>query len=254
MTKKFNRREFLEATGLLLVSGKLVYDTLMDYNKSETRKDIYQLGNYVYIADYETIDKNGFKRKSKGCGVCLDDYFLTVDHIPGAPEKIRMMTPFGLMETDIEIKEKRAKLEGLEMEELVRNQEKDIAIYYIGKDKYESKGLKEFPCKPSSKRNLGNRVYIIGNPHLGGANIRETTISDLDGMDLDNEIVKVTKYGFGIAKQLIPGDSGTPTVNEDYKLIGINNIGVIGGVGYAVKIEEFLKELKDVQKNRRKIN
>jgi S1-C subfamily serine protease len=235
------RREFLQAIGLLLVSGKVAVDSLIKYNESETRKDIYKLGDYVYLADYETTDKDGNKNKSQGCGICLDDYFITVDHIPSSTEKNRIHTPLGIIETGIDIKSKKASINELEMEEVIRNPKKDIAIYRLNKNKMAEHGLEPFPCKPSSRRNLGDKVYIIGNPQLKGFNIRETTISDLDGLDLMFGDIEM-KHEFGIGKRIIPGDSGSPLINEDYKLIGLSNV-YFEQVGYAVKIEEFLKEL-----------
>lgn len=241
------RRQFLQAGALMLVSGKFVYDAFNKLNEIETRNKIYDLGQYVYLANYKGITKEKTEKEQKGCGIVLEDYFFTCDHIPSSIEKNKMMTPFGLFEEDVELKSKSQNINGLEMEELVRNPEKDIAIYWIGKDRAKKHNIKQFPCKPSSNRIHGQTAYLIGNPNLRGINIRKTTISDLDGMIVEpkNDIVEMTKYGFGISNQLIPGDSGSPLVNDDYELIGINNIGVNGGIGYAIKIEEFFKELKN---------
>ena len=249
-SKKFNRRDFLYALGLMAISGKFAVDTFSNLSDEQTRKKIYELGKYVHLADYSVLDKNGNENKSKGAGICLDDFFFTVDHIPSAIEKQRYLMPPGIIvEQNIDVEEKNAKLGSLEMKELVRNSDKDIAIYWIGKDRYEKEGFKEFPCNPTSQRNLGDVAYIIGNPRLTGTNIRETTVSDLDGF---GNLTK-TEGGFGIADGLIPGDSGTPLVNENYELLGLNNITINNCLGYAVKIEEFLKELKNGQQIRKKI-
>lgn len=239
-----NRREFLQTTGILLVGGKLILDELIDYNKRETRKDIYKLSDYVYMGKYETTDKNEHKREAEGYGICLGNYFITVNHIPSSAEKSYTMTPFGVIETGIEIVDKKATLEGLTMDEVIRLPKRDVAIYELNKDKMKEHGLEPFPCEPNTKRNLGDRIYLIGNPKLNGFNIRETTISDLDGLDkISVEEINLKDSTFGFSSTAIPGDSGTPIVNEDYKLIGLTNIH-FNGLGYGVKIEEFLNNIK----------
>jgi hypothetical protein len=221
-----SRREFLTLTGIVLANAMYNYKLPTNENK------IYELTKHVYTVDYMADTENG-QKTAKGMGFILDGKYITCDHIPSSLKESVHQTPFGLVRKICDIENEQAYLENIKLTELYRNQEEDIAIY----DAYGY--LPDFPCKPNTNINLGDKVYIIGNPGLRGYNVREAKISDHNGV---NDL-EMSKYCFGIDKPLIPGDSGTPTVNQDYQLIGMNTMTVFNQLGYITKIKHVLKHL-----------
>jgi len=105
--------------------------------------------------------------------------------------------------------------------------------------------LPNFPAKPSSRLNLGDKIYIIGNPGLTGINVREDYISDINGTAGENmkELAENTTDCFGIGKIVISGDSGTPVVNSKFELLGLCKYQFAGGLGYVQKIDCYLKHI-----------
>jgi hypothetical protein len=228
MNNDISRREFLTLTGIVLLN------TAYNLKIPENNDRIYKLSNHVHMANYSADTEDG-KRKSRGMGFILDGKYITSDHIPSSLKEETSRTPFGMMKKFYEIENEEAYLGNIKLTELYRNSDLDIAIY----DSYGY--LPDFPCEPNTNINLGDKVYIIGNPALCGNNVREAKISDLDGVDN----LPMSDYCFGIDKPLIPGDSGTPTINENYQLIGINTLTAFNQLGYITKIEHVLNNLKN---------
>jgi len=238
-----NRREFLEILGIGIVGGKFVYGSIKDSIKGVREWQIYnELPNYIYNIETEGIVEEVGKNEVKGKGILVNNHFITCVHVTDI-SNVSIPTPFGIMNEKFKIISKDSFVEGNRLEELIFDEDRDIAVYKLCDwgNKKGRKEIKNFPCKPSSERYLGKKVYIVGNPRLGGKNIRNARISDLDSWNANESSEKDTKYCFGIDSQLIPGDSGTPCVSEDFELMGINSIGTKYGISYVTKIEEFLK-------------
>lgn len=222
-----SRREFLTLAGItLLNSGYLMKDLIKNEDK------IYELSDHVHMVNYSADTEKG-KVYASGMGFILDGKYITCNHIPNSLKEEVNRTPFGLMKKIRDIENEQAYLGDIKLTELVRDSEKDIAIY----DAYGY--MPDFPCNPSTDIKLGDEVYIIGNPALRGNNIRKARISDLDGVDN----LEISDYCFGIDKPLIGGDSGTPLVNSKYKLVGMNTLCVFDKLGYSTKIKEIVKRL-----------
>ena len=246
------RRELiggLGVFGLYTLSGctniskeKLMYlEELMQ--KESIANQIYnELPKHIHIA--ETIaDTNEYgERKTKGCGVIVDQHYITMQHIVNAGSKLQRQTPFGLMEEPLTVKSQKTYIQGKELEEIfIGSNKDDVAVYKLPKDL----NLPDFPAKPSSILNLGDKIYIIGNPGLTGINVREDYISDLDGTTGENfeELNKTTIDCFGIGKIVISGDSGTPVVNSNFELLGLCKYQFGKGLGYVQKIDCYLKHI-----------
>ena len=123
-------------------------------------------------------------------------------------------------------------LNGKKLEKVVVDDESDVAVFELPNDLK----LPNFPAKPSLNINLGDEVFIIGNPGLNGIIIRRGSVSDLDGVNNENSF-------FGIDIPVVPGDSGGPVVSMDFELLGLGYGNVSMGFGYVKRIGEFLKYL-----------
>ena len=254
-----NRKEFLKNSliGIIGITsglsfGKQAYDYCSEQNKKNILYNIYNvLPNHIHLAKttLKMINKNEEIEKlieeNIGCGIILKGKYVTMAHITNIEfvkegnyitidnKRIIRMLPGSKLE-------KKVELYGHELKELALN---DVAIYKLPQELKNKLRIQEFPCKPKTKISLGEKVYIIGNPELEGSNIREARISDKDGFDSVEETNNQKKNSlFGVSMEVIPGDSGTPIVNENYELIGLCTIHFDNSLGYVKKIGEFLRE------------
>ena len=256
-----NRRDFLIASALVLASGQMLGDVCVkEYQKGILKEEITkqrditfkiynELPKQVYLANHKAKIKtvNGessYEEERDGCGVILNDYYLTCAHISDFSETyVRSM--FGTMKVSQNVIETHSEINGHKLESLVSDIENDIAIFSIVPGLPGESKLKNFDAEPSTNRQLGDEIYVIGNPALTGMNVRKGTISDLNTYKpYKSEEESICKNCFGIDKGLIGGDSGTPVVNKDGKLIGINAVSFAKALGYVKKIEEYLKYIK----------
>lgn len=257
-----NRKEFLKNSLIGIIGltsslsfGKQVYDYYSRQNKKNILYKIYNvLPNHVHLAkttlkminEAEKIEK--LIEENIGCGIILKGKYATMAHISKIEftkqgnyliiddKKIIRMLPGSKLE-------KKVKLYDYELKELVLNPKTDVAIYELPQELKDKLQIQEFPCKPKTKINLGEKVYIIGNPELEGSNIREARISDKDGFNSVEETNNQKKNSlFGLDQVIIPGDSGAPIVNANYELIGLGAIHFNDSLGYVKKIRDFLKE------------
>ena len=255
--KLIDRRTFVKESALLALSGKVLYDTLIDLgetDKENTRRGnisriYHELPNHTYKveASGEAVGW-GFNRKI-GRGIVVDNKLITCAHIADIGN-IMIRTPYGRTPIQYEVENFEIKGNGHLLTEIMLDKDREVAAYKLAPYKFNKRdneftsvpldfkdiGMPDFPCEISSKRDLGQVVYLIGNPEGQGHNIRKGYITDLDGYgDL-----QFTSKGFGLDISVISGDSGSPVVSEDFKLLGIANVQVYG-LSYAIKIEEFFK-------------
>lgn len=270
-TKKQNicRKEFLKKTGLGLITliggnlfcswgdqirynyynSKVIDERLRRIEKrmkqEEKIKENYwkifnELPKHVHIAQFEYEGNDAFNQEIKkftkmGGGIILEDKYISVAHI-FKPRK--GIIPFKL-------KNKKTSLYGRELKELFCDYSNDVIIFKLPTSLKNS--IDEFPCKPVDKYDLGKKIYIIGNPGLKGSSTREGEISSKIGAKGDGKKLGLGEDNsfLGYSDSIIPGDSGTPVVNEDYELVGFcSYYDYHGHLGYIKKIGEFLKELK----------
>ncbi len=240
-----NRREFLKNTALAIFGGKVLYNTIKGALDDVRENRIYH-GLSNYIQDVETsgnLKGIGYK-EMKGKGIVTKDRLITCAHITDIGT-IKQRTPFGIMKYEADVQNKEVSINGNALEEVVFDKAGDIAVYTnrsplprrpLPEDRSFFMEEENFPCEPSSKRELGDDIYLIGNPILQGLNIRKGKISDLDGFGK----LEISQKCFGIDINTIAGDSGSPVVSKDFKLLGIVSLNVVG-LGYVLKIEEFFK-------------
>lgn len=207
-------------------------------------RNIYRIYNelpkHVYVAETIT-DIRGAKEINfqKGVGIVIDGKYLTMTHIINSfynEEKKRLneSIPPGhqiilpdMLSQEIYLYEKK-------LEKVVVDDGVDVAIFKLPNDLK----LPDFPAKPSLNVNLGDEIFILGNPQLSGMNIRSGYVSDLDGTNKKNR-----DSLFGIDIPVVPGDSGCPIVSVDFKLLGLGLGTISFGFGYVKRIGEFLKYL-----------
>lgn len=234
-----SRREFLEAVAIVLLSGKLAYDTFLKIEKNYQKKFIYnELPKHTHMITEESVLDAGdyiIDAKVKGVGIVLKDYFITCQHNRN-DGIVDMQTLFGPIPVKCEVTERKFYVNDQEVKELYSNKLQDIAIF-------ENPGLDPFPFEPTIEHKLGEEVYIIGNPKHQGTNIRKATISDKDGIGN----IPSTYFCFGIDQPLIPGDSGSPIVSLD-KLHGIATSVYQGALGYVKNIETYLHQIDKLVK------
>lgn len=216
-----NRREFLQTTGLVLLGGKTLFDICQkEYEKHIEYKIFNELPKYSYLA--KTITNNNKNYVDRGYGIVINNKYITMAHI---------------INTDkFDTSKKETFIKGQKLEKIIVDWENDVAVFNVPK----SLNLKNYPCEIKTNIDLGEKVYLIGNPFLDGINIRNGRIIDLDEL---NRELECTKGCFGVDIVTISGDSGMPLVNSDFKLLGLVQ-STINGLGYINKIEHYLKYLK----------
>lgn len=215
------RREFLQITGLVLLSGKVLFDICQkEYAKHIEYRIFNELPEYNYLST--TITNNNKNYVDKGHGIVVNGKYITMAHIVDPVE--------------LDSLKKETFIRGTKLEKIVVNQEKDVAVFNVPK----SLNLKNHPCKIKTNIKLGENVYLIGNPFLDGINVRSGRIIDLDEL---NKELTYTKGCFGVDIVTMGGDSGTPLINTDFELLGLVQ-ATIGGLGYINKIEHYLEYLK----------
>lgn len=227
---KINRKEFLKESlrilGTGLIGGKVLFDWGKDLYSEHILNEIYtKLQYHVHTAkSFAGFYPNLVHQN--GRGIVLDGKYITSAHITNF-EKLN--------------DHKKVTLYGSILSELAFIPNNDIAIYKIP----ENLVIQDFPCEPSNKIHPGDEIYIIGNPHLQGQNIRKARISSLKCPESITElkIGKINSF-FEIDSPVVPGDSGSPVVNEKFHLIGICSVAYPWGFGGVKKIGEYLKEIE----------
>jgi hypothetical protein len=229
-----NRREFILATGVMLLSGKEVFDILSEVYKNNKLKDIYsQLPSYVHLAELDSnvlIHSKEQNIKKRGCGVLKNGEYLSMAHI-FTPE-VYINSPLGRMKVNSTLIDRQVSLYNKPLEEIVCCEESDVARFKVLDTDCR---FTEFPNKISEHK-LGEEVYIIGNPYLRGANVRKANVSELDGF----EDYKLSEDCFGVSTTLHPGDSGTPVVNGNGELLGLCCLFAGSDLGYIKPIKLWL--------------
>jgi len=231
-----NRREFLMASALVITSGKVLWDTCTkQYDKYLLHKIHYELPKHTHKSknitkvDYED-KKNLVGLVGEGYGIIINGKYIQPAHMTHDGGRGWKRVPGGMINIQEEVKEKKVSLYGKELEIEVLDYEKDVGVFKLPNDL----NIENFPCKPQKHRRLGEEIFVIGNPFLKGSNIRRGYISDLDDYDEKGNC-------FGINSDCYPGDSGSPVVNRNYKLLGLVTKIFGLGMSYVTKIEEYLK-------------
>lgn len=233
------RRDFMLSTGLLLLFGK---DCLNNYYDKKDEEIIHKIYNKYPQKLHETVTNTKLRNSdilmSKGSGIIVDDKYITAAHVVDNTIT-EQRTPFGIQSMLNDVVNQTTTLYDVPLENVYLNNEDDVAVFNLSPEQYNLNGFTIDDCCFEEPQ-LGETIYIIGNPALQGMNIRRGYVSDLDGLKLHNN----NPAFFGIDKPLVPGDSGGIIVNKKGRLKGINSQVLSGALGYAVKLKEFERWLQ----------
>lgn len=231
----WSRREFLQAMAILGLSGIVAYDRITEALRKSLEQEILYSGESVTdIVNNTKIKGKSHVADRTGKGVIIDDKVYTVAHI--AEDKYNYVrTRFGIGKITNDVEYTKNFVDGVELENLLINHPSDSAVLHIPE---MTDNMKQFPYKPIDRDlKLGEVVYIIGNPQLKGNNTRKVRVSDLDGVPLQNSYFNKDAF-FGVDSALIGGDSGSPVVNDEGRLVGLCSF-YFTAFGYITKIQNF---------------
>ncbi len=220
--------------------------------KENIRRRIFnELKNCVYVADIiveAEINRQRMAAEKKGCGIILNhkgkDYFLSVAHITSFEKEI-IVTPDEVRVKPSDLKCRKTLVKGIELEEVMISEEEEVSIHRFPKGAIEKLSLRRFPAKPATNYNLGDRVYLIGNPHLRGSETREGIISGINGNKIGLQNMEFEpKHFFETNISATGGDSGVPVVREDFMLLGfVSSYLKDVAVSYIKDLREYFKYL-----------
>ena len=182
------------------------------------------------VADVEERSGNGYIVRGDD-----DDYIITVAH-----NTIETSDPAS---GGINIKTiSRTEWEGVELELIARDREKDYAVFRFPNEKPGGFEMPEYEIElgRSSDLDIFDRLYLIGNPGLGGTNIREAIVSN----ELKERELSDGEYseGFNISSSSFGGDSGNAVMDERGKVVALAKQSHYNGVSTYVTPIDWFKE------------
>ncbi len=191
-----------------------------------------------------------------GAGVVIHDgYILTVSHaVSHNSLQVEMLTPMGIQTIDVPAEKLSEQtylnLNGsrIRLEEIVKGKEDDIAIFKVP-DRFQ---LKSFPYNigNSDELQVGDFIYVIGNPMNYGINVREGIVSSMIAPEAIAAILPRFENAFMMSNGVNPGDSGTPVIairDGKYELVGLSQ-GIFTNaqnLSWAIKINPIINKLKE---------
>jgi hypothetical protein len=228
-----NRREFIKGIGLASALSYISYnESFRIKTRLQTKKELdmfEKIGQYVHKIETKlkfTIPTSGEEIKTRifAYGIAKNRKFYTVAHCVHIWE-YQQMTPFGVVKFPAETLEAQTTLNDVPLKIKFINTDKDIAVFEIP----EYYNIPEIPGTIENVK-VGDKIYVIGSPHLKGINIREGRVSDSDGFDGQ-------EWFFGYDVPLVGGDSGTPILDKNFNLVGLNSHVINHTLGYGVRFK-----------------
>ncbi len=190
-----------------------------------------------------------------GAGVLiLDRYILTVSHaVSHESLQVEMLTPMGVQRIDVPAEKLSENtylnLNGsrISLDEIVKGKEDDIAIFKLP----DGLQLNSFPYDigNSDELQVGDFIYVVGNPMNYGINVREGIVSSMIAPEAIAAILPQFENAFMISNGVNPGDSGTPVIairDGKYELVGLSQ-GIFTNaqnLSWAIKINPIINKLK----------
>lgn len=218
-----------------ILSG-LVAACLYNFPSQETIKKSMDAVVENSTITYEKVEKQEEPKKheSKGTGFVLQDKYYTVDHVVSLYENPLQI---GAMEVSIPFNREKeiTSIDDIPLEEIVNNREKDIAVFKLSKElcaKYCNNLT--YSTEPLQ---IGQQVYMVGNPALTGKTVRFMRISRFGSPTTAN---KEYKGNIGFDSYIVDGDSGSPVFNMKGEVIGVAQ-SIAGGIGYFKLIKHFIE-------------
>jgi len=199
------------------------------------------------------LDASGqrVKKELKGTGVVLfGKFLLTVEHVTRLEYPI-VTTPMGKVKVESTKVSERNFLEyngeSYPLERLVVDKKIDVALFRLP----EGLHLISFPYQIGNSDDLevGNFVYLIGNPMNFGINVREGIVSSLKAPNVVREVDSIAENAFMVSNGLNPGDSGTPVIairDGQYELVGLSQGSFIRSqrLGWVIRINTVLRRIQ----------
>jgi hypothetical protein len=211
--------------------------------------------------EFRLEDGEIFTAELDAAGVLiLDRYILTVNHAVSQDSlQVEMLTPVGMQSMEVpaeKLSEKTYLKLGdrrIGLEEIVKGKEDDIAIFRVPDDVQ----LTSFPYKigNSDELQVGNFIYVIGNPMNYGINVREGIVSAMMAPEAIAAVLPRFENAFMISNGVNPGDSGTPVIairDGNYELVGLSQ-GIFTNaqnLSWAIKINPIINKLKGMGRTR----
>ncbi|QQG45965.1 MAG: trypsin-like peptidase domain-containing protein [Candidatus Niyogibacteria bacterium] len=213
---------------LFMHDGQYDYNTFLvnprRMNLTRIIESLYSLRTEVKFRGEEGKVLN---RSLRGTGIALfGKYLLTVEHVVSV-ENAAITTPLGEVALRATKVDERTYLEhggrSYALERLVADKNVDVALFRIPAELR----LKSFPYRIGNSDDLqvGNFVYLIGNPMNFGVNVREGIVSSLRAPQAVSLVNSVARNAFMVSNGLNPGDSGAPVIairDGDYELVGLS--------------------------------
>lgn len=138
--------------------------------------------------------------------------------------------------------------------------EKDVAIIQINKKGDIPEGAYVFnvPEKDLMDEEIPDEYGVTVLGYNAGTNLQDMKLQD--GIKPQAQHGKITnkseKYRIGYDAQTMGGSSGSPVLNKEHELVGVNNSGVSStqGFNYGVRVKYLIELLSEIQKKDKKTN
>jgi S1-C subfamily serine protease len=207
--------------------------------------------------EFKLEDGEIFTAELDAAGVLIfGRYILTVNHAVSQDSlQVEMLTPVGMQSIEVpteKLSEKTYLKLGdrrIRLEEIVKGKEDDIAIFKVPDDVQ----LSSFPYRigNSDELQVGNFIYVIGNPMNYGINVREGIVSAMMAPEAIAAVLPRFENAFMISNGVNPGDSGTPVIairDGNYELVGLSQ-GIFTNaqnLSWAIKINPIINKLQGI--------
>lgn len=235
--KNINKKEIL----LIIISffAGIISMYLITNEKKEVDEISFDktIESVLYIETYKNNNKS-----SEGTGFIykIDNkyaYILTNEHV--------------IKGENIKVKNNKVEKEATL---LGKDEYLDIAVLRIDKRKIKNKlELKNV------ETNIGEKVYVIGNP-LGEDYFGTITTGILSGKErlVKTEIDEKTPVIMGVMQTdaaINHGSSGSPLLNEKQEVIGMITLKLVDeeieGMGFAIPVKQIIKYVDDLEKGKK---
>ena len=243
--KPIDRRQFIRDAGLTLGLAYLGFNAYQEVTYDKNEQELYDtIDQYVHLITNKSKIKIPTNKKdesqvidviSSGHGIAKDGLFYTCYHCANVIEYSRR-TMFGTIHLPFEVVEHEVTINDIAVEGVAESIEKDVAIFRLPKHY----NLPEIPYRFGNPE-LGQDIYVTGNPAARGMNIRKGMVGDMDGFDSEEHM-------FGYNVPLIGGDSGTPIISDKFEVVGLSQRVYMGVLGYGVYMKEFQDVARSIER------
>jgi len=250
---EMRRREFIKKAGIAVFGGKILYDSIIDLKDFLNKDKIYNdLPNYVKtlvnIRTYNAVGNNPIQFDTGTVFRVNDDLFTCYHNVQDRDYTISHPRFGNLPVKAYKQKSKKLTIDGLETKVVNYNEETDSAICEMTDEL--DKVIKPLPCDYGNVE-MGDEVYMIGNPHTLGIFVKKGHVGKLTPQK--GMARKLTLGCFLMDASGIPGDSGSPVINKNFELVGVTHAGgdsVRAAITYIKNYTDLLKKSNQLNNRR----